>query len=347
MTLIQTIVSSAGIWQVGDNLLWNVSEQREEATDSIKHLVASCSDGGMLIGYTGVGILGPYDVSDWMRRVLRGRASTLDATLIALRDAATADLAGPAKRAGIHQAFVAGVFLAGRPWAVAITNLSPNGRYNAPPLARFETSAVEVPTGQYMVAGRGREAISDDDRRLCARIAKRHPSRPHDFLRVLAAVNRRASEAAHPASASITASTIGVFMPPALAPLTIEVFDPSGAESPVRPAEIPLLLFGVDLKENSAAMAEWLRRRREGREPSEAQVTELLERAGRASVEPTRRLTGGPEERGAHPHEPACATTVARSPLAGPSDTVLIPACRCQWQPDLYRTELRNFNLPR
>jgi hypothetical protein len=298
MTLIQTIVSPAGVWQVGDNLLWDVEEKRPRETDfSIKHLVVRCSDGGMLIGYTGVGILGTYDVSDWMRRALRGNSTTIDGTLLALRDAANADLAHPARKAGIHHSFIAGILLGGRPWAATITNLSPDGMYDVPPRLTFETSALEVPHGQYLVAGSGRGAIANGDGRLCDRLAKRHPARPDDFLRVLADVNRRAAESSHPAATMVTASSVGVYMPASLEPLKLEVFHRGATEAPVSPAEVPVLLFGVDLKETSRAVRTWSRSHIEGTPLPEHDAKALLERAGRASVDPTHRVTGGPRRR--------------------------------------------------
>ena len=97
-------------------------------------------------------------------------------------------------------------------------------------------------------------------------------------------MNRHASEAADPAApASITASTIGVFVPPAFEPVTVKAFNRTAAEPPVWPAEIPTLLFSIDVKEVTGAMAEWARRRRDGPPPSEAEVSRLFERHGRAA----------------------------------------------------------------
>jgi len=72
--------------------------------------------------YTGLAMVGNDHISDWVRRQVRGYSRTVDETLIRIREAATADLAGPAKASGVIHAFVVGAYVQRWPWAVAITN---------------------------------------------------------------------------------------------------------------------------------------------------------------------------------------------------------------------------------
>src|SRR6266498_3536326 len=155
-----TIVAPWGVWQCSDQrAAWVVRNQRTgELTvirtddSSVKHIQFQCRDGAALLAYSGLAKVGTDDISDWLRRLLRGQSRTVDETLIRIREAADTKLARPAA-------------------AVGIANTPAMG---SPPLDHFETSALrpeQTPTG--LAVGGGREAISDRDWALLRRIVHR------------------------------------------------------------------------------------------------------------------------------------------------------------------------------
>src|SRR4051794_4115793 len=100
MTLILTIVAPWGVWQSSDHRLTDVQPGGRivgaRPNYSIKHVTIRCNDGGALVGYTGLGRVNGADVSDWLRRQLRGESRSLDETLILIRERADKYLAKPA-----------------------------------------------------------------------------------------------------------------------------------------------------------------------------------------------------------------------------------------------------------
>jgi hypothetical protein len=198
-----TIVAPWGVWQCADHrLVWIERGKATEREDvSVKHLAIRCPDGVALISYSGLGALDrKLHVSDWMRELVRGdNRRTVDGTLIRIREAATMDLARPAKAHGVVHWFVAGVFLQRRPWWAVITN-QPGGP-GSPILDHFETIAEPADNPpRRLVAGKGMEAISAEDWALLDRIKMRQPRRPEDYARVLAGIHRRAQQSRHPAA---------------------------------------------------------------------------------------------------------------------------------------------------
>jgi hypothetical protein len=210
LTLVMTIVAPWGVWQCSDQrVAWAVPNRRTGQLDikrvddsSVKHIQFQCRDGTALLAYSGLAKVGTDDITDWLRRLLRGQSRTVDETLIRIREAADTKLAKPAAVAGLEHAFLVGAFLQGRPWAVGIANTPAMG---SPALDHFETSALrpeQTPTG--LAVGLGREAISDRDWALLRRIAHRWPAKPEDYSRTLANVHRRAKQSGHPASETIS-----------------------------------------------------------------------------------------------------------------------------------------------
>jgi hypothetical protein len=254
MTLNITIVAPWGIWQCSDLRLtrW----PRGDIVDdySIKHVTARCTDGTALISYTGLGRVGQYSVSDWLRRTLRGESRTVDDTLSFIREKATSRLGRNAASLGIRHTFIVGAFLAGRPWAAAITNMSPDRPLERPPTRTFNTSALMVGEDyrpMAFVTG-AREAVAPEDMTLLDRISTRWPKRPIDYRRLMAEINRRASKQ-RPFGKLISEACVTAYIPPAGEPFEHETHW-WGLTRPSVERQVPSLLFGIDLTELNQVM---------------------------------------------------------------------------------------------
>lgn len=219
MTLNMTIVAPWGVWQCYDHRLTTIKGTKVWREDLfVKHVTLQCSDGGALITYTGLGAVdlpGERDVciSDWLRRLLRARVRTVDQTLILVREAATRDLAGPAKRARLEHAFLVGAFLGGRSWWAIIANVGEPPDF--PVVDRFATAAGPADTKpQKLVGGAGRDAISEDDWALLEHITHHRPSKPDDYCQVLADIHRRTQRSRRRGWKTISEACTTVYMPP-------------------------------------------------------------------------------------------------------------------------------------
>jgi hypothetical protein len=108
MTLVMTIVAPWGVWQCSDQrVAWAVPNRRTGQLDikrvddsSVKHIQFQCRDGTALLAYSGLAKVGTDDITDWLRRQLRGQSRTVDETLIRIREAADTNQARQASRRG-------------------------------------------------------------------------------------------------------------------------------------------------------------------------------------------------------------------------------------------------------
>jgi hypothetical protein len=268
MTLCMTIVAPWGVWKCSDhrvtylkrrpNRQWQVDRRVDY---SVKHVAVRCPDGAALITYAGLGRINDVDLSDWLRRQVRNESRTVDGMLIRVREAATQDLAGPAKANDIPHVFVAGAFLQRRPWWAAITNQL--GPVSSPILDQFVTLAEPADNPpRRLVVGNGREAILAEDWALLDRIKNRRPKQPKDYSQVLANIHHRAKHSKHPARDWISETCTTTFMPPisgdpkqgtGLEGMTH--WDQSAPSGKTLPAS-PFVLFGLDLTETSRVLQE-------------------------------------------------------------------------------------------
>lgn len=251
MTLNITVVAPWGIWQCSDHRLSRVRDGRVEHYEdtSMKHLSIRGLDGTALITYTGLGTFENVHVSDWMRQLLRGQSWTVAEALNFLCEQATLTLAPIALKYNIYHIFSVGVFMAGRPWFVIISNTQPVADYpNYPPLDEFalyptyvgEENAICFVTGT-------KQAINENDYQLLAHIAQNRPSRQTDYQMVLANINRRASQ--HKIHGwPISPDCITCFLSTTGAPGSQQMhhWDPA---KPLLYKPIPQLVFGIDLTE--------------------------------------------------------------------------------------------------
>jgi hypothetical protein len=183
VTLTMTIVAPWNVWQCSDyrvsyverrpNGRWKVIKRED---NSVKFVTLRCRDGVAMLTYSGLAMVGNEHISDWVGRQVRGYSRTVDGTLIRIREAATAELARPAKAGGVVHFFVVGAYLQRRPWAAVIANTT--GPPAFPILDRFETSALPADEPKVMIVGEGQNAISAEDRELLLRVSQRRPKRP-------------------------------------------------------------------------------------------------------------------------------------------------------------------------
>jgi hypothetical protein len=291
VTLNITIVAPWGVWQCSDHRVTWLRRGRPIKTDdlSVKHLGVRCRDGSALITYTGLGAVDlakpDVHISDWMRRLLRGDNQTVDETLIRIRKAATAELAGPAATAGVNHTFVVGACLQRRPWVAVISNVRPP-LGSPPPLHRFETGAIQADEPRLLVTGDGQRAVSEDDRVLLRRVTERRPSRPQDYSQLLAEIHRRAKHSNHPARHTISEGCMTTFMPPSGYPLQGKVHWYDSDQSAGIPRPMPLMVFGIDISEMAKVLIENLRAKEAGEPVDEDEFQRLVSEAGRRAVEP-------------------------------------------------------------
>lgn len=292
MTLNMTIVAPWGVWQCYDHRLTKIKGTRVLWREdlSIKHVTLQCPDGGALITYTGLGTVDlpgerNVPITDWLRRLVRGRTRTLDQTLILLREAATRDLAGPAKRARREHAFLVGAFLQRRPWWAIIANVG--GPPDFPVVDRFETAAGPADTKpQKLVGGAGRDAISGDDWTLLEHITHHRPSKPDDYCQVLADIHRRANHSKHPARHTISEACTTVYMPPRVlgGRSTVHWSQPDPTASKTLPPK-PTVHLGIDGTDIVKLLDEQLRLAEAGTPIDPAEFQRQAEEAARRAVD--------------------------------------------------------------
>jgi hypothetical protein len=293
VTLNMTIVAPWGVWQCYDHRLTKIKGTRvlcRREDLSVKHVTLQCPDGGALITYTGLGaanLPGERDVpiADWLRRLVRGWTRTVDQTLILLREAATRDLAGPAKRAQQEHAFLVGAFLQRRPWWAIIANVG--GPPGFPVVNRFETAAGPADTKpQKLVGGAGRDAIDGDDWALLDRITHHRPSKPDDYCQVLADIHRRARHSKHPARRTISEACTTVYMPPRVlgGRSTVHWSQSDPTASKTLPPK-PTVHLGLDGTDIVKLLEEQLRLAEAGTPMDPAEFQRRAEGAARRAVE--------------------------------------------------------------
>jgi hypothetical protein len=164
-----------------------------------------------------------------------------------------------------------------------ITIVAPRG----PPLHRFETSAMQGDEPMCLVTGEGGRAVSQDDRVLLQRVAKRRPSRPEGYSQLLAEIHRRAKRSSHPAWDTISEGCVTGFMPPHGWGFKIRLYwDDSASSGRALPA-VPQVLSGIDITELSKVLFEHVRATKAGEPVDQDELNCLMAEAGRRAVEPS------------------------------------------------------------
>jgi hypothetical protein len=167
LTLALSVVAPWGIWLASDHRLTRIPGGELLTDTSKKHLALRCTNGGVLVGYTGVGRVDGVDVSVWARDILKGESRSVNDTLQLLCAQSTEWLGPFAYRYALHHTFLFGAFLGGRAWGGVITNMQPEPPHTeAPPRRQFVLAAQPFSGGRSAVAGGGQLAISDTDGQL-------------------------------------------------------------------------------------------------------------------------------------------------------------------------------------
>jgi hypothetical protein len=120
MTFVVTTVSHRGIWQLTDHQLTCGIDPSSDT--SIKHVLVEGSDGKALLAYAGIGQVGTTPISEWVRKVLRGRCRTIEQHLWVLKEAANKRLVPISRSRGIFHTFSVGAFKDGWPMFYLVTN---------------------------------------------------------------------------------------------------------------------------------------------------------------------------------------------------------------------------------
>ncbi len=255
MTLCITIAGQWGIWQATDCRLTQEHMGKYEVVDdwSAKHVAVKCPDGGMLIAYSGLGRRRQMDLSEWIRRCLRGETRTVDQSLVRLRERANRDLAMPLYSRRMHHAFCFGGYEKGVAWGGVLMNtIVRQGKpdLNIPPGKSFEFETQHRQGKPLLVvAGAGAEAIAAEDWELLRQIQSHRPKRPADYQVVLADVIRRTATSKRRGYTMVSRASVCVYMPPSLAPIQRRGFL-SGADLPPPDSNVdvaPFVMNGFDL----------------------------------------------------------------------------------------------------
>lgn len=120
MTLVVSIASKFGLWQASDHRL--TFRDGRIVDSSIKHLQLEADDAKAMISYAGVGKVQDTQISDWLRRLLRGRRRTVEQHLGLVAERATAILGKHCRAIGTGHTFSITAFVRDEPRFYWITN---------------------------------------------------------------------------------------------------------------------------------------------------------------------------------------------------------------------------------
>ncbi|MDR3500909.1 MAG: hypothetical protein P4L72_16975 [Parvibaculum sp.] len=113
MTLIISVVSRWGIWQLSDHRLTAGGNVVSDV--SMKTVRLEAEDGRALIAYSGIGKVENLEISDWVRRVLRGQRRTIDQHVHLLWEKANKSLAPICRRERISHWFSIAAYVGTEP----------------------------------------------------------------------------------------------------------------------------------------------------------------------------------------------------------------------------------------
>ncbi len=250
MTLAITVISYHGVWQATDHRLSRAGEI--VADDSIKHVKLLTRDGQAVLAYAGVGRIGKLDISDWVRRLLRGDNRILRDQVNILCGASTRKLAGVCRRARTPLTFSIGGFESGVPTLYMISNRvrRPNGNIVG---EEFVVKCIRLnDAGQndvgVHVEGSGANALRGDElQQLIQGIIRRRAKKPslwRDMMGAIAEIIKRASEDER-SHGTVSKQSVVTYLP---APRGAFITFFFGWPPDVARPEVPHLIGAVDVK---------------------------------------------------------------------------------------------------
>ncbi len=250
MTLAITVVSYHGVWQATDHRLSRAGKTVTD--DSIKHVKLLARDGQAVLAYAGVGRVGKIDISDWVRKLLRGDNRTLWDQVNIICGASTRKLTGFCRRARTPLTFSIGGFESGVPTLYMISNRvrRPNGNIVG---EEFVGQRIRLKdAGQndvgVHVEGSGANALRQDELlKFIQGIIRRRAGKPslwRDMMGALAETIKRASvdERSH---GTVSKQSVVTYLPAPRGAFITRFF---GWRLDVARPEVPHLIGEVDVK---------------------------------------------------------------------------------------------------
>ena len=250
MTLAITVISYHGVWQATDHRLSRAG--KTVADDSIKHVKLLARDGQAVLAYAGVGRVGKIDISDWVRKLLRGDFRTLGDQVNILCGALTRKLTEDCRRTRTPLTFSIGGFESGVPTLYIISNRvrRPNGNIVG---KKFVGKCIRLKdAGQndvgVHVEGSGANTLRQDELlKFIQGIIRRRAGKPslgRDMMGALAETIKRASvdERSH---GTVSKQSVVTYLPAPGGAFRTSFF---GWRPDVARPEVPHLIGAVDVK---------------------------------------------------------------------------------------------------
>lgn len=250
MTLTITVISYHGVWQATDHRLSRAGETVTD--DSIKHVKLRAHDGQAVLAYAGVGRVGKIDISDWVRKLLRGENRILRDQVNILCGASTRKLTGVCRRARTPLTFSIGGFESGAPTLYIISNRvrRPNGNIVG---EEFVGERIQLKdAGQndvgVHVEGSGANALRQDELlQFIQGIVRRRAGKSslwRDMMGALAETIKRASEDER-SHGTVSKQSVVTYLPSPQGAFITFFF---GWRPDVARPEVPHLIGAVDVK---------------------------------------------------------------------------------------------------
>lgn len=250
MTLAITVISYHGVWQATDHRLSRAG--KTVADDSIKHVKLLVRDGQAVLAYAGVGRVGNIDISDWVRKLLRGDFRTLGEQVNIICGASTRKLTEYCRTTKSPLTFSIGGFESGVPTLYIISNhvRKPNGNIVG---EEFVVKCIRLKdAGQndvgVHVEGSGANALRQDELlQFIQGIIRRRAGKPslwRDMMGALAETIKRASEDER-SDGEVSKQSVVTYLP---APRGGFITFFYGWPPDVARPEVPHLIGAVDVK---------------------------------------------------------------------------------------------------
>jgi len=202
VTLIISAVSDKGVWQLSDRRLMDPQTGQVVTDTATKVIRLELSNAKVCIGYSGVGSVADQEISQWLKRLFRGRRMTY-------REARNMLAASATKRLTPHVGAVHEFSL------VAIVEGRPHIEIIAADRNQKLWESTTVPSGQFgswspqgqilrgvYFSGSARESLKRKDRRIAVRTLKRKTVGSEQMEAELVHLHRIAYSSANPPTIS-------------------------------------------------------------------------------------------------------------------------------------------------
>jgi len=192
MTLVISAVSPRGVWQISDRRLVHPKTGSVVTDSAIKAFRLELADAKACIGYAGVGSVADNEISEWLKRLFRGRKLDYRGARNLLAVSATKKLGTVVETS--HEFSIAAV-VAGQPKfeVVAMDRTQQMWQRGATRAGQFGSWTPHGPL-RYCVyfSGSGRSVLTRRDQLLAVRTLKRNMLTPGQLEAVLVRLHRLA-----------------------------------------------------------------------------------------------------------------------------------------------------------